>query len=384
MIDELERLRDMRSAVLPPTDSARLAAAEALAAAIAAAPMREAAREPEPEPRPSRRRRLRGRRVPAIVTVLAAATLAIVIDGTLQSGSPARPASAAAAVLLRLARVAAQQPASAVPAPGQYLYVDSADAYPSDTYTASGGHYSVLVPHHREIWIGPDDSGWLRETAGTATFLTPADRAAWIAAGRPSLGSGGGTSNTQFGPGCLSIGPTDESSLPTDPGALAADISERKVEGGPPGPAEDFVQIGDLLRETDASPALRAALYQVAARLSGVIALGPVTDHAGRRGVGLAYDSQGTRQELIFDPATSALLGEQYTVIGGAGAVEPPGTDVGWAVYLKTAIVDSLPSGAPDSRAEPITQTGSTSAGGARLPAPAPGSLARPCRSVSG
>jgi len=46
-----------------------------------------------------------------------------------------------------------------------------------------------------------------------------------------------------------------------------------KVEGGPPGPAEAFTQVGDLLRETDASPALRAALYSAAAGLAGVKSL---------------------------------------------------------------------------------------------------------------
>jgi hypothetical protein len=383
MIDELERLRHLRGEVQPPSEPARRAAAAALAAAIAAQAPGPAAPGPALATRVrARRRRAPRRRLRFAVGVLAAAVLAIVLDATLQSGSPAAPATAAAAVLTRLAHVAAAQPAATAPGPGQYLYVQSESAYPSDSYTAAGGHFSVLVPQRREIWIGSDDSGWLREIDGQGTFLTPADRAAWIAAGSPSLAAS--TSNTQFGAGCLSLGPADISSLPTNPSALAADISGRRIEGGPPGPAEDFVQVGDLLRETDASPALRAALYQVAARIPGVIALGPVTDHAGRRGVGLAYDSQGTRQELIFDPATSALLGERYTSIGGAGAQEPAGTVVGWAVYLKTAIVDSLPAGRPDSRMEPVTSSTSSSGAGAPLPKPAPGSLVRPCRAASG
>jgi hypothetical protein len=382
MIDELERLRHLRSAVLPPSEPARRAAAAALAAAMAAPPPRTAVPGAGLATRaPVRRRRAPRRRLRLAVTMVAAAVFAIVIDGALQSGSPTAPATAAAAVLTRLARVAAAQPATIAPGPGQYLYVESESAYPSDTYTAAGGQFSVLVPQRREIWLGSDDSGWLRETDGQGSFLTPADRAAWVAAGRPSLA--GGTSNTRFGPGCLSLGPPDLAALPTDPSALAADISARRIEGGPPGPAEDFVQIGDLLRETDASPALRAALYQVAARIPGVIALGTVTDHAGRSGTGLAYDAAGTRQELIFDPATSALLGEQYTVIGGAGAHEPVGTDVGWAVYLTTRIVDSLPAGRPDTRMEPITSSPSSSTGPAPLPKPLPGSLARPCRAAS-
>jgi len=52
--------------------------------------------------------------------------------------------------------------------------------------------------------------------------------------------------------------------------------------GGPPGDWETFAIIGDLLRETHAPPALRAALYEVAANLSGVEYIGEVKDAVGR------------------------------------------------------------------------------------------------------
>ena len=320
MTIELDQLAALRSAVRPPSDEARLAAADALATAIAS---ERGGRGPARTPRRAHRRlRIRGRRLPIAAAALAAAALAIVVDGTLQPGTPGAPDPAAAAVLTRLAHVAAAQPAVDAPGPGQYLYVRSQDAYADDTVTAGGRYYSVLVPHTREIWLGADGSGWLRETDGTPVFLTPADRAAWVAAGSPALPSGG--DNTQFGAGCLSIGPIDMSSLPTDPAALGAMLSARRIEGGPPGPAEDFVQVGDLLRETDASPALRAAIYQVASKIPGVVALGTVADHEGRSGVGLAYDSHGVQSALIFDPATSALLGETDTAIG-AGRERPCG-----------------------------------------------------------
>ena len=91
----------------------------------------------------------------------------------------------------------------------------------------------------------------------------------------------------------------------------------------------------NLLRETDASPALRAAIYKVAATIPGVEVLGPARDHSGRLGIGLAYNTAGARSELIFDPRTSALLGELDT--------DPAGALVGWAVYLRSRIVNGLP-----------------------------------------
>jgi hypothetical protein len=47
---------------------------------------------------------------------------------------------------------------------------------------------------------------------------------------------------------------------------------------------------------------------------SGSLALGTVSDHAGRRRIGLADVDRRRRDELILDPQTSALLGEQQTI----------------------------------------------------------------------
>jgi hypothetical protein len=290
-----------------------------------------------PSPGPAPRRRWTKRAVAAAVVVAVA-----VGTGTLVSpDSPVGPSPAAAGVLRHLADVAAAQPAPTVPGAGQYLYVDSQEAYTSTSVEGSGDTFTVLQPKERQIWIGADGSGRLLQTDGTPSFLTPTDRAHWVAAGSPPLTSDV-PDDTSFGPGGLSDGPLDLATLPTDPTALARELSARKIEGGPPGAAEDFTQIGDLLRETDASPALRAALYQVASSLTGVELLGTVTDHDGRAGIGIAYLDHGTRQELIFDPQTSALLGEQYTVVSaGSGYDVAPGTVVGWAVYLHSSVVAS-------------------------------------------
>lgn len=276
---------------------------------------------------------------------LAAVVLALAGAGTvlLRPGSTGGPTSAAAAELQRLAAVAAAQPAASVPGPGQYLYVRSEESNMQTTFGGPTDTYSVLVPEERQIWIGADGSGRLVESFGQPVFLSAADHAGWVAAGSPSLAEA--PSDDSFGPGGLSDGPTDLSKLPTDPAALGSMLFARKIEGGPAGAAEDFVQVGDLLRETDASPALRAALYQVAAHLPGVELLGQVTDHSGRPGIGIAYVSNGYSNELVLNPTTSALMGEQSSVVGATApsqmATYPVGTVLGWTVYEASGVVDS-------------------------------------------
>jgi hypothetical protein len=283
-------------------------------------------------------------RAAAVVVVVGATAGTSVL---LRPGSPAGPGSAAAAVLRQLAAVASAQPAPSLPGPGQYLYVASVEAYVSTV--VSSASYSALVPENRQIWQAADGSGRLVETYGQPAFLSPQDRASWEAAGSKPIDA---PTDTTFGPGGL--GGPNVTDLPTNPVALGAEITSRKIEGGPPGPAEDFTQIGDLLRETDAPPALRSALYQVAAGLPGVQVLHGVTDHSGRTGTGVAYVQDGLKHELIFDPATSALLGEVDTVVGpGSSYHVAAGTVVGWAVYLQSSVVGS-------TTAVPSPATGTT------------------------
>lgn len=176
-------------------------------------------------------------------------------------------------------------------------------------------------------------------------FLSEAQRAAWVAAGSPRLGSSRVSEDRIEGGNEL----LDTSDLPTDPKALRELIEARKAPQfvNPPGEAETFTLIGDLLRETYLPPAFRAALYEVTAELPGVELLGEVEDPAGRTGIGVAYEGarEGTRSELIFDPDTSVLLGERHIVVGARVAKSlrvPLGTEIGSTAYLESGVVDSL------------------------------------------
>jgi hypothetical protein len=200
--------------------------------------------------------------------------------------SPGQPGGyTTAATLLRAAGAAAGAQPGGWP-DAAYWHVTS--VYVSDGRT-----------DHREIWIGHHATGVLRDT--------------------------------RVGPGVIPLGPalfpigrglTWEQlyALPTDPAKLGALLSgEVKGYGPDPNPTggvsavqEEFVEIGDLLRESPASPALRKALYDVAAGIPGVRLVGNQKDALGRTGVAVERNGEET---LLIDPATGQLLAE----LGGNG-----------------------------------------------------------------
>jgi hypothetical protein len=253
------------------------------------------------------RRRRRARRAtmlaPIVVVGVAAVLAQTLLPGTQRS-------SAAAATLTRLAAAAAQQPAQTV-GPGQYAYSEF-----NARWQTCQGSDCVWEPVHRETWIAPDGSGRITETRGGYTW------------------------SEEFRPGELIQ--TDLSKVPTEEGALRSFIEERAAKADQPLEYEMFVRVGDLLRESFSSPLaynspdLRSALFKVAASLPGVQLLGDTTDESGRHGVAVGYAYQGTLSELIFDPATSALLGEREVQIDDGITV--PGS---WRVLLQTAVVSS-------------------------------------------
>jgi hypothetical protein len=323
----------------------------------------------------ARRGALHGSRARVVAGVVlagaAAAVAALVVPG-----GPSRPSSSAAAVLARVAAVAASQPTASPLSPGDYLYMASvgvalsASSGPSQTY-------SVLAPVTRQVWIAADGSGRLAQTYGTPSFLTPADRAAWVADGKPSVLPASANIDSLEGKGQLA---PDLAGLPTDPTALLADIEDGKVEnaGVPVGAAEAFQTVGDLLENTAASPALRAALYHVAAEIPGVTLVGTVTDAVGRSGTAVAYTSGGERDELIFDPTTSDLLGET-TVVTDPSQLCRLDVSVGTVVYETSYVASGVVSSTSD--VPPGTSLGSYHVAIPPNP-PATGSTAPSCPSV--
>ncbi len=285
----------------------------------------------------------RGGRYPARV-VLAAAVIGFLAAGValLRSGPSAPPAQAAGVVLERLAQAASKQPPT-VPGPGQYLYTASHALTGSDTVLRGGRYCQARFMQYRENWIAANGEGLIRETDGPAQYASKQEAAAC-----GPIPQATGTSNSWAAPHCMSIDPIPLAGLPRDPARLRARLLTGKVEGGPPGPAEAFTQVGDLLRETDAPPALRAALYRAAAGLPGVKSLGTVHDELGRGAVALAIDTHGVRHELLFSLGTGVLQAERDVLVGRVRGTDAAlGSTLDWSTYSVPMVLSSLPAPSP-------------------------------------
>ena len=135
--------------------------------------------------------------------------------------------------------------------------------------------------------------------------------------------------------------------LTDDPDDIRRDLEAgfAEDEKGRPLPPRMFTAVGDYLRETATTPAQRAALYEVAATIDGVVLLGDVTDHAGRSGTAVAIDDaeQGVRHTMVFDPDTGVLLEELDVTLAANGYGYDAGVTVGRSTYLESRVVDEIP-----------------------------------------
>jgi hypothetical protein len=259
-----------------------------------------------------------------------------------------------AGALNALSLLAASQPAAHPPGPGQYQYSDEKSLTEVDTYNSATNYYDVSYSERRQIWIASNGSGRIVESFRDPRFASARDRRNWIKDGRPTLQIK--PSDQRYGKHQLSIGPANLDKLPTNPAKLAKLIHSGAVDGGPISSAEDFVRIGDLLRETDASPALRAAIFKVCEQIPGAKLLGRTTDPLGSTGIGIArwqhvahrgqVPAETIESVLIFNPKTSKLLAEEtfvtYTKTRKTSLTS-------WTVYLRSGVVDSIASTTPDS-----------------------------------
>jgi len=236
-------------------------------------------------------RRKRRRRLAVTALVAAAASAALVLGPTVSfTGRPSANAEAAQ-VLLRAGAAAGAQ---------QGDWQDAAYWRSVSSYVRNGQEV------RREIWIGHRDIGVLKDP-GVDDGVIPLEVAAF-----PT----GGTFVTW----------DQLFSLPTDADALERRLRDGIHGAGPDDDSELFVIVGDLLRESPAPPALRKALWEVAARIPGIELVGAVTDHAGRPGV--AVERRGTR--YVLDPSDGRLLEEDST---------------GWrATYLEQGPAETAPA----------------------------------------
>lgn len=246
-----------------------------------------------------RRSRYGRRRIVLAVAMAAAASVTVVAAPTVYLTGDRPAASAEAAqVLLAAGRAAGEQPGG----------------WPEAKYWHSVSEYrqGSGPVRRREIWIGHHDRGVLVDPG--------------VEAGVIPLGVG------SFAAGGRGLSWDELYALPTEPAALERELRAGIDGAGPDDDTELFVIVGDLLRESPAPPALRKALWEVAARVPGVRLVGATVDAAGRPGI--AVERGDTR--YVLDPADGRLLEE---VSGPVPGQEWRGT------YLEQGPADSAPAG---------------------------------------
>lgn len=213
------------------------------------------------------------------------------------------------------------------------------------------GQFDALVGSEREIWIGNDGSGLIREARGPVSFFNDEGRARWEAAGSPQLEHDAAID--LFAAGGLS-------GIRARQVQLAADetrLRDTLVTRGRP-----LREVQRLLGETTTEPGFCELVYSIASGLHGVQVIPELADQIGRVGSGLVSAESPRRVELVFASDRSELLGYKFT-LADAQEFAPAGTTVSWCVFLARAIVDRLPPEIP-----PIPKLGNSdrSASGGR------------------
>lgn len=283
---------------------------------------------------------VRRRRRWGLLAVAAALGVVVAVVVPLLLPSSRRPT--AAAELRHLARVAASGERLLI-GPDEFLLMRSEElrleslTFGSGNDLGSGVTFAKLSHLRVSTWVTSDGSGYLEEEVLSSRFATDLDRQAWIDAGKPQIDL------PREGPFVASGSPLhDTRELPRAPGPLLQALREKAATERSPGDDQVFILIGELLAQGDATPTLRAALFEAAARLVGVEFLGDVTDPLGRAGEGISFAIGPRPTRLIFDPGTSMLLARELSEerTDGRGTVET------WIAYQPSTIVDSPPPGA--------------------------------------
>jgi hypothetical protein len=330
--------------------------------------------------RQARRRRL----LPAGAAIAAVLATALVAQLLLHDPTPVTQdqdavlatAEPAAVKVLTTAAAAAARTLEPPFGPGKYWYLRERGIKVGTNHDEAGSPKSFFyrIPYEHETWWALDGKLRVREDSGRPQFLIPAERAAWVAAGRPELGAPNSTTWTENpgtsdrSDGWLPLTYEQIVDLPTDPARLTDVLSERIYAGQPNGscpippdldvaaircphrPVTDVDRFGAIVFLVTHYPLpaeLRSALYQALTRLDGIELTGEVTDLAGRRGVGVTVGPlEGERVPrqtvLIFDPATGRLLGSRSVLAAEVpGWRLTPGTVMEETAFLEMSVVDS-------------------------------------------
>ena len=253
------------------------------------------------------------------------------------------------------------------------------------TGAARPGTYTALVPVVLESWSGPS-AGREREVMGAPQFISPAERRRWQRAGSPLPGTfdpkarrarrqddvflikgGGRVLEARRGVYDVRTPEAARSRLRSQQGAPAGEQAADPPRSAPPrGPAQHHQGSRQRGREADERrrdhrgplrhpqqsrrdpEAPRRHLRTPSPKeCPGIEVKTHATDLAGRKGDAIVFDDKdGFEDEYIFDPDTTAVLGERSVLVHPDDRIWqdkglPPGLVFRDSAYLRSAVVDS-------------------------------------------
>jgi len=338
-------------------------------------------------------RRARRFRAAALIPAggLAAAAVATVAVVAIGSGSSAPPSGASGPsgsptealrpmTASQLLLAAAESSGEDTPGAGRYLVLRT-ESGSVLTVSSGGSPYRMTNSESYETWLSRSgtEPNWVISQGLGMTPLTPADDAAWRAAGSPGqvtvhkpVPSGklgpGSPGSTSGGPrrtdswdsaevyafGNTNISVRDLEKLPTTPAALRTTLLRYFDGGGGDMPTDRdqwlLTVASSLIADIPVSGPVRAAAFRLIATLDGVRSLGVVADHRGRTGQGFAFTSGNAtigsiEYRFVIDTATGRALGMETHVVRPAGttALFAPGSLLAYTVVLDQRTTDETP-----------------------------------------
>jgi hypothetical protein len=358
-MDDLQLLREMRSDIgsAPPATLAR--GREIVMARISPASTTVAStdRHTKGTVSPIRFRRR---------VLIASAAAALLVGGIVVADvvRPSGPgATAEAAEILNNAAAATIRTSDPVVGPGQYLKIETTELTGSGAQAADGSDINWQETTGGQVYVPADREGeWVWNREGRVPLSSSSEKAK---AEAQKLREQSKTENFPKGQVNPMVGgvlranggafygnePTviigtplkDADSLPKDPRALLDIIYDRTKGAGKSPEAEAFVTIADGLRTGVVPADLRAALYKAAALIPGVTVGDRQATVDGRTGIaiGIASPDGGTRRDIIIDPTSGLVIGEQDVLLKDYPGA-PAGTVSTWT-SVKTSVVNAAP-----------------------------------------
>jgi RNA polymerase sigma-70 factor (ECF subfamily) len=279
-------------------------------------------------------------------------TVALVATNVLGFAGWRGGAEPAAADALQAAALAAVENSDPVVAPGQYLLVETDAVYGNTTLTEAGDYVSYLSINRDKLYVPADRSDdwvWVRSFREPYESFSAEGEALAQKSYADEVAESGGVPELLRAPDAQFYGNStvpDFDALPRDGQQLLNYIYKATAGSGQSPDGAALGWIADTLR-TGVTPAdVRAALYEAAAGIPGVEITEQVANLEGSTGIsiGRVESADDSRQDLIIDTQTGALIGERRVELTDEGWGFPAGTTTGFTA-VRTSVVDAAPEG---------------------------------------